>query len=90
MKTLVKILNEAMNPSIEKVEVLNSMGDMYIVRVWTNYWHIITKHKFRADAEEVRQEIQAGKSSDEIKKLVEKQNQSSLSKWIADYWLHWN
>jgi len=71
---------------IPEVEIKNDLGDFYLVKLWQNsQWNIISRHKFKKDAEIIKKLIEEKKSETEIKNTIENQSEQGFSKYEAKY-----
>ena len=64
-----------------EVEVEKDMADFYIARIWINSsWKTFSRHRYKADADKIKQMLESGISESEISKEIEEQNKTSYSK----------
>lgn len=70
------------------IEIDQERDGSYVVSVWLNGWRRVSRHKHKADAEEIFKAIESGCSSDNIRSLLALQDQECNTLLLdkADNW----
>jgi 16S rRNA C1402 (ribose-2'-O) methylase RsmI len=90
MKTLIQTLKEVKSKfASDEVKIEEDLTKFWVTFIWQNGWETISRHRFRKDAEEIKELILKNKTPLEIKNVIDKQNKTRFSKWVAPYWVNW-
>lgn len=69
---------------IHDILISKDLSNNYTVSVWKNQWVLISEHRFKFDAEEIRDLLEKGTSIENLSKVIDRQNLTSKSKLIAN------
>ena len=91
MKSLIQILSEISKSKFAKdeVKIEEDLTKFWLVYIWKNSWETVSRHRFKKDAEEIKQMILKGKTPADVQMKIDNQNKISFSKWISPHWVNW-
>lgn len=81
---------ETLKTKKTEVKVEEGLGRNFNVFIWQNCWKLISDHRFKGHAEEIKQMIEKGASREQVIKHIDGQKIYGRSIFKAPYDLHFN